>query len=118
MLVHVDALVGVYGILSYRVTHRTHEIGIRMAVGAGLRLILSLILRQGMVMAINGTGIGLLGALGSTRLLSNLLFEITVTELSVFVGVPRLLIFIALLACYIPVRRATKVGPLIALKYE
>jgi predicted permease len=110
--------IGIYGVISYSVARRTHEIGIRMALGANPRNVLALILGQGLLMAIAGVGIGLAGAFALTRVLKNMLFAITPTDFATFAAVSVLLISIALLATYIPARRAMKVDPIVALRYE
>jgi putative ABC transport system permease protein len=112
------AAVGIYGVLSYAVTQRTHEIGIRLAMGAGAREVLILIVGQGMKLALVGIAVGALGALASTRLMSGLLFSVSPTDPWTFASIAALLLAVALLACWLPARRATKVDPLIALRHD
>ena len=114
----VVAAVGVYGVLSYSVARRTHEIGLRMALGAQRSNVLCLVLRQGLTLTIIGLVIGLAISLAGTRLLSGLLYEIGTTDSLTFIGVSLLLAAVALLACYLPARRATKVDPMVALRCE
>ena len=114
----VLAIVGIYGVMSYSVTQRTHEIGIRMAIGARPRDVFTMILGHGMKLTLIGVGIGLLLAFGLTRLMETMLFGVQPTDVPTFTGISVLLISVALLACYLPGRRATKVEPTISLRYE
>ncbi len=112
------AVVGIFGLLSYAVTQRTKELGIRLALGATTEDVLILILKQGMLLALAGIALGLVSSFALTRLIRGLLFGVTPTDKVTFVVVAALLTGVALLACFIPARRATKVDPLVALRYE
>jgi len=112
------ASVGIYGLLSYSVTQRTQEMGIRMALGAQVTDVLKLVLRQGMTLALIGEALGLIGAFALTRVMQRLLFGVTPTDATIFISVVGILTTTAVLACYLPARRAAKVDPLVALRYE
>jgi putative ABC transport system permease protein len=112
------AMVGIYGVLAYSVTQRKHEIGIRMAMGAKRGDILWLVIGKGMLLTLIGIAIGVIAALALTRFLSTLLYVIRPTDPATFLVVPLLLAGVALLACYIPARRAMRVDPIVALRYE
>jgi putative ABC transport system permease protein len=112
------AFLGVYGVVAYSVSQRSREIGLRLALGARRADIYKLILGQGLRLVLAGLGVGLGGTLVSTRLLSGLLFGVTPTDPQTFAGVPLLLAAVTLLACYLPARRAARVDPMVALRYE
>lgn len=112
------AMLGIYGITSYYVTQRTHEIGVRMALGAQIVDVLKLVLRRAMLLAVFGIGLGIAGAVAVTRYLTALLFGVQPIDVVTFGGVALALMLVALIACLIPARRATRVDPLIALRYE
>jgi putative ABC transport system permease protein len=107
-----------YGVISYTVAQRTQEIGIRMALGAERRNVFGMVLGQGARVAGLGIGIGLITAFGATRLMANFLYGVQPTDPLTFTAVSLLLVGIALLACYLPARRATRVDPIVALRYE
>jgi len=114
----VLAVIGIYGVMAYLVVTRTHEIGVRMALGATARNVFGLIVGRGMKLTIIGVLLGIVGAYGLTRLMRSLLFNISTTDPITFTSISVLLVLVAFIACYIPARRATKVNPLVALRYE
>jgi predicted permease len=112
------AVTGVFGVMAYSVSRRTREIGVRVALGATYHNVIAMIVKQGLRPVAIGVGVGLIGSLALTRTLQSLLFGVTATDPLTFIGVILLLVAAALLACYIPARRATKVDPVVALRYE
>src|SRR5262249_32567261 len=112
------AIVGIYGVISYAVSHQTHEIGIRMALGAHSSDVLRMVIWRGMSLALIGVVLGLAAALALTRVMKNLLFDVSATDPMTFALVVLLLVVVAMIASYIPARRATKVDPLQAIRHE
>jgi putative ABC transport system permease protein len=112
------ASIGIYGVIAYSIARRTHEIGLRLALGAQTRDVLRMIITQGITFALIGVGLGLAGAFAATRVMRGLLYGVSPTDPLIFIGVSLLLTVVALLACYIAARRVTKVDPMIALRYE
>jgi putative ABC transport system permease protein len=110
--------IGIYGVMAHLVSQRIHEIGIRMALGASPVDVMSMVLSQGLKLALGGVGAGVLAALGATRLLATQLYEVTPTDPLTFIGVPLLFAIVALAACYVPAWRGMRVDPLVALRYE
>jgi putative ABC transport system permease protein len=112
------ATIGIYGVMSYAVNQKTHEIGIRMAMGARARDVRGMVVKQGMGLTVAGIGLGLAAAWALTRLLAGFLFNVTATDPLTYIGVSLVLAFVAFAATYLPAHRATRVEPLKALRYE
>jgi putative ABC transport system permease protein len=114
----VLAMIGIYGVMAYAVSQRTHEIGIRVALGAQRKNVLGTVLREGAGLAVLGVALGSASALALSRTLAGLLFGVRATDPGTFVTVAALLLGVALVGCYIPARRAMRVDPIVALRYE
>jgi ABC-type antimicrobial peptide transport system permease subunit len=110
--------IGIYGVISYLIGERTHEIGIRMALGAQRKDVLTLVLGEGMKLVLVGAAIGIAAALGLSRLMAGMLYGVSATDPLTFAAVPIVLLGVAMLACYIPARRAIRVDQMTALRYE
>jgi putative ABC transport system permease protein len=112
------AAIGIYGVISFSVTQRTREIGVRMALGARAEDVLAMVVQQGIAPALTGVVVGLIGALITTRIMKSMLFGVTATDPITFIVVPLVLGVVAFAACWLPARRATKVNPMVALRSE
>jgi putative ABC transport system permease protein len=117
-LAMILSIVGIYGVMSYSVTQRTREIGLRMALGAESRQVLGMIVGEGFILALAGIAIGVAGSVAVTRVMTSMLFGITATDPATFAATSLALLIVAMAACYMPARRATKVDPNVALRYE
>jgi ABC-type antimicrobial peptide transport system permease subunit len=118
LLALVLASIGLYGVMAWMVSRRTREVGIRMALGAQAGDVLMLVIKHGMFLTISGIALGIAAAFVSTRLIKSQLYQVSTTDPLTFVVISTVLALVSLLACYIPARRATKVDPLVALRYE
>ena len=112
------AAIGIYGVMAYAVAERTHELGVRIALGAERRDVVRLVLGEAIVLAAAGVAVGVAGALATTRLIQSLLFGVTTTDATTFAGISVLLFATAIVASWIPTRRALRVDPMVALRYE
>jgi putative ABC transport system permease protein len=112
------AAIGIYGVMAFAVAQRTHEIGLRMALGSGRSKVLALILKEGVILALAGLAVGFIGTCLVGRTMKSLLYGVGTVDVSAFAAVASVLLSSAILACFIPARRASKVDPMVALRYE